>query len=567
MNRGGWSPSGLVRVSKGVARGALFVALLCGSRTNAFASNVTEVPDNGSEQMGRGGAWVARASDPLATTFNPAGLAGQPTRLTLQNSFLFQHTCMTRLKAANDTSQTQGIVDATGHFPRVCNDVEMTFNPQIGGTLRVTEKLGIGLLVIGPASAGEKNFPELVEDSTGARKAAPQRYLLTRQAGLVLFPTLGVGYEVLPNLRIGASFGWGIAKLKNAASTVALANDGQSPDNDVQAVLQVKDYFIPRVSAGALLSLTPELDFAGWYQWTDTIRATGDVGSATSYYTQAVARGDKSGVRYADTIFEDCGTGRAQDAGKCGSGDNAKVTFVLPMEAKLGIRYHKPRVSLEEAQSGEGGPIQPGYRRDPLANDIFDAELDLTWANNSAIDAIEVRFPSDTTGAGKLPVAGINSTIPPNADQPKQYKDTFGVRVGGDVNVIPDKLAIRAGAFFESSAAREQFQHIDFAPSQRIGFALGGTYRIRLSSDVAKTNAIEIMVGYGHTFFADQSREDPNASGIGAIAGTPCPGDATQTGPGKCSDGSQPYRTRWPVNLGTITNSLNVINVGASYRF
>jgi len=62
----------------------------------ARASNVTEFPDNGSEQLARGGAWVARASDPLATVFNPAGLAGQQTRVTLQNSVIFEHVCMSR---------------------------------------------------------------------------------------------------------------------------------------------------------------------------------------------------------------------------------------------------------------------------------------------------------------------------------------------------------------------------------------------------------------------------------------------------------------------------------------
>src|SRR5690242_1055982 len=109
---------------------------------SADASNVTEVPDNGSEQMARGGAWVARASDPLATMFNPAGLAGQPSRITLQSSFIFHHTCFTRLKAATDTTADSSIVDATGHYPRACNDIEPTFNPQLGATLALGDRLG-----------------------------------------------------------------------------------------------------------------------------------------------------------------------------------------------------------------------------------------------------------------------------------------------------------------------------------------------------------------------------------------------------------------------------------------
>jgi long-chain fatty acid transport protein len=328
----------------------------------------------------------------------------------------------------------------------------------------------------------------------------------------------------------------------------------------------VRDYFVPRVSAGALWSVTPKIDIAGWFQWTDAVRAAGDLGTATSYFTAANARGEDRNVGYADTIFSDCGTGRAQDEGKCGSGDNARLKLVLPMEAKVGFRFHQPRAS-RTLVDGDAQTL-PGktFRRDPLANDLFDAEIDLTWSNNSALRALEVRFPGDSTGGGLLPVSGVSSEIPPNADQPKYFRDVFGVRIGGDFNVLPDRLALRAGAYFESSAAEPRYQHIDFAASQRIGFSLGGTYRIRLGNASTRTDAIEIMAGYGHTFFADQSR-GRDATGMPALAGTSCPGDATVTGPDSCSDGTRRYRTAWPVNLGTITNSLNVINVGVAYRF
>ncbi|HVJ93178.1 MAG TPA: hypothetical protein VM580_25430, partial [Labilithrix sp.] len=124
----------------------------------AAASNVTEVPDNGSEQMGRGGAWLARASDPLATTFNPAGLAGQASRITVQGSLIFHHTCFSRLKATSDTS-IDLLADPSGRFPRVCSDIEPSINPQLGATLRVNDRLGIGVLIIAPSAAGERNWP------------------------------------------------------------------------------------------------------------------------------------------------------------------------------------------------------------------------------------------------------------------------------------------------------------------------------------------------------------------------------------------------------------------------
>jgi hypothetical protein len=66
-----------------VTTSSLAFTVVLGAPSLAHATGITEFPDNGSEQSGRGGAWVARASDPLAAFYNPAGLAGQPTRLIL----------------------------------------------------------------------------------------------------------------------------------------------------------------------------------------------------------------------------------------------------------------------------------------------------------------------------------------------------------------------------------------------------------------------------------------------------------------------------------------------------
>ena len=68
--------------NRGPASLALPLACACFFvAAEARATDATEFPDNGSEQGMRGGAWVARASDPLAAFYNPAGLAGQPSRL------------------------------------------------------------------------------------------------------------------------------------------------------------------------------------------------------------------------------------------------------------------------------------------------------------------------------------------------------------------------------------------------------------------------------------------------------------------------------------------------------
>jgi long-chain fatty acid transport protein len=527
---------------------------------SAHATSVTEFPDNGSEQMTRGGAWIARASDPLATVYNPAGLAGQPTRLLLNSNIIFQHTCFSRVRANYDNSAPDPLLAGGGNqYQKICADDEANFDPQLAFTYRISDRLGVGLAVVGPSAAGNQHWPDFVKDSNGQLQPSPTRYLLVKKEGVVVFPTLGVGYEVIDGLRFGAAFQWGIAKFKLANTSMGLNGDKLGAANDIRADLQVEDLFVPGFVLGGLYSPVESFDIAGWFKWSDAIRARGDVGTAVNFYTKQNANGDSSNVIHGDTVFPDCGTGQAVDQTNqpCGKGGNATVKLNIPMEAKLGIRYHKPR-------------IVKAHTRDPMLTDVFDVEADLTYANNSAANAIEIRFPGDGNGNGVLPVSGIpGSTLPPNADAPTGYRDVFGVRVGGDYNVLPDRLAIRAGGFYQSRGQDKQYQNVEFAAAQNFGLAIGGTYRIRFggySEDNEKTNALELSLGYGHVFYSDQDNNNPQAEGFRGLAGTACNPASTIAG-NTCPDGQQKYRMNWPVNLGTITNQINVINVGVSYRF
>lgn len=511
----------------------------------AHASNVTELPDMGSEQMGRGGAWVARASDPMATFLNPAGLAGQATRVTLQANAIIQHTCFTRVQSAIDQTVDPLVDPTTKAYPRVCNDISPQLSPDLAMTLRLNDRIGLGFGVFAPNTSGTMQWPDFESG-----QASPSRYLLSRANGVVVFPTIGIGAEIFDRVRVGAAVSWGMAKLKLASAVVGLNQDGAGPDNDVRANVQVADYFVPGFTLGTIVGVTDSIDIGASYKFSDSIRARGDVGTAANYYTPSNAKGDSSKVAYGDSIFEDCGTGSSTKV--CGSGDNASLRFAIPMEAKLGVRFHKDRPSATA-------------ERDPLKNELFDVELNVTWANNSAIDAIQIRFPDDGTGNGNgiVPVSGTGGSLPPNADQVKGFKDVFGVRLGGDLALLPDTLAVRAGAFFETNGQDNRYQHVDFVGTTRFGFGVGGTYRLRFGES---SRALEFMLGYGHVAFADATNNDPNGRGIPAIAGTQCNPAAAPPGE-SCPNGNLKYRTNWPVNLGTITSAANLINVGVAYRF
>lgn len=528
-----------------IALSSALASLTC--TRSARATGVMEFPDNGSEQEGRGGAWVARASDPLAAFYNPAGLAGQQTRLTLQANISTQNTCFTRVKAANDT--TADGVSPGASYPNVCQNGSWFPNPQLAFTYRLTDRIGLGIAVLGPSAVGNVTWPDFVGNS-----ASPQRYLLVSSSVLLLTPSIGVGWEVVDGLRLGASFIVGTAPsidFINAAPALVDPGGTSAPgQNDLRSELKASDPFIPGFTLGAIYSPVDNLDVAAWYKYMAPVNAQGDVTTALNYYQ---APGYKV-TDYGDTALPNCNNPMLQ-GNPCGNGNNAKLTVPLPMEAKLGVRFHMPRA---------GAPLVP-HVRDPIAQDLFDVEADFTWANDSDFNALQLRFPSTAAGLGTLPAnPGIPSAVlPPNADIDHGFKDVFGVRLGGDYNVLPDQLALRAGGFFESQAAVPQYQNIDFDGASRFGVALGGTYRIRIGD-----HPLDLMAGYGHVFFATLSNTSPSAAGLSGLTGEVCPGGSSRVGTSGCTpSGNQQYRTPWAVNLGTITSSIDVINVGASFGF
>ncbi len=542
------------RRSYGLLAASAAVVLISSAR-DAHATDVLEFPDNGSEQMARGGAWLARASDPLAAFYNPAGLAGQDTKLTLQANLAFEQTCFTRVKAAGDTT-LDPLLPSGSTYPKVCNDFGTFPNPQIGFNWRVNDRVGLGFLFFGPSGVAGTVWPEFVQDSKGTYQPSPQRYLLLDANTLLLTPTIAAGFEVVDNLRLGASFQWGIATAQFSNASMGLNQDSPDPrSNDIKAQLSASQPFIPGFTIGALWSPAPVIDVAAWFKWSAPIDADADVKTSASYWnlSQQVIEGD--------TKVADCGTGNTSvTVCKPGIGH---IKVPIPMEAKIGFRFHVPRSMHPDP-----------HHRDPLSQDKWDVGADFTWANDSSFDNLEIRFPGDAQGNGVIPVNGTGGTLPPNADVPHHFSDVFGVRVGGDYNVIPDRLAVRAGAFIETPGQDKQFQNIDFTGGPlHGGLALGATLRIPLKKGAAgepsKGGALEFSLGYMHMFIADSSNNDPNASGIRALAGTPCITGSPTGGVCNNADGttSPAYRSTFPINLGTIESSLNVINLGASYRF
>jgi long-chain fatty acid transport protein len=406
----------------------------------------------------------------------------------------------------------------------VCADVTPLPSPQLAASFRLHQRLAIGLGVLAPHASASMSWPTTLvyADRYGETDhPSPTRYLLVESDNVLLNPTLSVAVAVSRELSLGVGFVWGLAWLNfsSMAETISPARPPSQPDefsHDVLAEVSGFDGFVPGLVASVLWSPSAHVDLAGWFRWSDAVRSAVDLKTTASYYTL--------GGRVNETAIADpANITELEDAGS--------FRMPIPMEAKLGFRYRHPRAG---ALPRQWALAHEGWVRDPLSTDLFDVEIDLTWAHNSAMDTLELRFQP---GIQIAPTTGL---VPENADIAHGWRDALGVRLGGDYVVLPDLLALRIGGFFESSSANPESLHLDFHPSEKVGLGAGSTVRL---------GAFDVSLAYQHTFFG--AIDNGGDGHTRAISG----------------DRTTAQRSRQIVNGGRATASLDELGLGAAVHF
>jgi long-chain fatty acid transport protein len=559
--RGGWS-GGLaptesettMRMTHRYAGIATAILLVVSTAKLAHASSGLDSPENGVVQMGRGNAWIARADDPLAAYYNPAAMSFQASGVHVGAHLMFQQQCFDRRGPGGALVSPGGGAPAPGTnglASQVCTNNPAFPNPQIAGVYRITDKLAIGLAVVGPHGVGTKTWPETVgpyKNAVGVQVAgepAPQRYSLISASSLMIFPTISASYAFTDNFSIGAGFIWGIASVEFVNFSEVLSSTplpkvaaGQVSDDfdghaDVKGRLNAKDLFIPGFVVSALWSPADRLDVSAWFKWQDAIRASTDLHVESHYWNKSGSE-NTSGTGHNDTANQTDVTGVGT------------IKFNIPMEARLGVRYHHPRANPEEVPSW--APKTGRKVRDPLSQDVFDVELDFTWANNSVNENLELRFlgPTAAGGIGGDPIAihGLCATcfVPPNGDIPHNWRDVFGARLGGDVVILPNRLALRAGGWLESKLQDDAYLSLDFPGGMKAGLSGGATLRL---------GPVDVSAGYQHTFFG--VLDNGGDGQIRALSGD--------------SSVSPIYRSQQTVNGGKLTTWMNEVALGGTVRF
>jgi long-chain fatty acid transport protein len=507
----------------------------------ARASTALEYPDNGVAQFSRGGAWLATATDPIAGYYNPAGLATQATGFGIGMNVAFQTICFDRRGTDNQQIGPSNGLEQNGiTYPETCNSNAGQPNliPNAALVWRAADRFALGLAVVPPSAYGTLEWPDRVSVEGRAPIPAPQRYLSLYTKGTILFPTLSAAYSLTDRLHVGAGFVAGIALLEVRSMSMSSVSDSNARDDfivDTRSQVKAKDMFVPGALAGVLFEATPNVDLAAWYRFSDKVRAKGDLQVRGLYYNQQGGR--RKECDYAGQTNDDP---LAACADLTDEKNVAKIELTIPMEARIGARWHLPR---KAATGIEAERLRHDARRvrDPLRDDLYDLELDLTWAHNSQAKDTKLRFDPG------IQVVGAPGTVPENADRPTGWQDSYGARLGLQYNALRNRVGLRAGTWVETSAVQKEYLSVTGVPALRGGFGGGLVFRIE---------SVDLETGYQHIWNA--GLDNKGAGELRAIAGS-----------GSCGPNSPApdHRSCHTVNGGSVSQHANVFSLGAVTRF
>ncbi len=427
-----------------------------------------EVPDLGTVAIGRGTAFVARADNLSAFYYNPAGLS-KSTGPDLLLSANVVHMKLDFQRSGTSTvnewgQEVPGTITIDGEeitnphkdYSHVdySDDVRI-YDPEdfksvslgknIGpapmlvfnyGNAFNVEGLALSIGVLPPSSFGTPHYPE----------DGPQRYAMQDAHFLMMFPGVGVSYAFNRYIQVGGVFlsGMGFFEQSLAIRPVPVLDDpfynGENLRNDATLSVDVKDLFMPTGIIGVMSNPLDWLEIGASVRLPIKVEASG-----TAEYV--APEGDLPESRFVE------------------GEDKVTMGQHFPWLVRVGARYiHR----------------------------YFDIEADFVWENWSSLKEFEIDME-----ANLLQEEGGAIVPMPDSAVPKHFRDTYSVRLGGDVEVWPEHIAVRVGGYYQSSAYPEDNRtfNLDFPFAEQIGVGGGLTWHV--------ISWLDVNVGYLHVFQLD----------------------------------------------------------------
>ncbi len=523
-----------------MAGGLLAVASTVTPQT-AHAGGVEDTV-GGTIALGRA-ANYARVNDFMAIWQNPANLALAPRNVGAELRVPFFNACFDRAKDNRTNNPDGTALDQDGNntpgiqyrpeenFDEVCNEAPLLPAGNLGFSMPIGDQWGIGVGFFTPAGVGNLKFGDdnqpTVSPKPGEKypvtvggELSPNRFLLLDRTVLAGFLSVGVGYAPIKMVRVGASLSAGFAdvKYRNFASLGPGFQD-QEVLNDVNA----SDYFIPRATLSVAVTPIDAIDLMASFTYNDDIKAKG--------YVDVTANGIQGAPR--KSCFERT-AGRATPGPHCRI-DNVELNVPYQrFEVVIGARYADRKVPREQLL-------------DPMTQETWDVELDAFWLNTGHVDSYTLDLYDSSRDSEQWPSVAFStapnqdnaSSLPSKASLPHGWTDTYGVRLGGDYNVLPGVLALRAGLAYETRGVPVKNMNIDYWPVAKTALHFGITWRV--------AGKVDLSAAYAHIF-----NETINVD----------------VGTGNVKEVTALFSDRaLPVNEGRYTSRIDIISLQGNYRF
>lgn len=495
------------------------------------------LPDLGTAALSRSGTFVARADDPTAIWYNPAGVARlRGTHILLNGHILAERIWFRRRIYPAQTADPSLTVmpdryphDPSVPIPGISNHDAPAPIPflAVSSDLRILRPYHLLLMagLFGPNAAPMRTYPRFCKPGTQpcvpsddpSDLPGPSRYDTLGTRITVLLPTVGLAWRPIDSLSVGATFQavysrFILEKVVMALRTRPNGQPTEDPAMDLNTRIDATDRFTPSGTIGVHWKPASFLELGASAQLPMIQHSEGEL-------RVEIPPGLLNGINVAQEPYP----------------ADVSVNLTFPWIVRAGARY---------------------IHDDAQGRERFDLELDLVWESTGSMESVvaeteaSIRL-SDFPSLDPIPLDSLR--------QEYHWKNTWGVRLGGSLrlyDVLGFTAILRGGTFYESSAMPDEYVRLDFLPLARIGLTLGlGLQWGRWRFDV----------GYAHLFHFQRTIApdggDPRTGQCAASNGAQgCGSKAVSVVPLSPADGT-------PVGNGTYDMSIEIVTLGLSVAF
>lgn len=510
-------------------RTLLGAALVVGSATAGAAG--FEIPDNGTQALGRGGAFTAIADDGTAIQYNPAGLAqSEGLNLTIDTNLVNHAVTFARRNPDGETDKVDvaTVSNSAGTFVAPMAAVSY------GRKILANDTLSVAAGVYGPSSYGHYVFPRggttTADDLDNGKDVAGQRYQLIENDLFIVYPTVSVAYRLpLPTF-------------------VSVGISGQAVyshfqfDQNIYAQPSQQTAF-GTTGANGSKGVPNKLGDHKFSERPPTSIGDEDQGWDANVKVDMKGQWRLAGIFSALAKFGPAKVGVSFRPGyKLHLDGTMNVTLPPVLSSPDAAVKANAKVSGNEASLDLNWPsiLRIGVGSDiPMVPGKLDVAGEFTYETWSVVDKFvltpkNIEVTSDALPPQKL--AAVNIA--------KNMRDTWTARLGAQYE-LPIPMVIvqtRLGGYYERSALPEEYTTVDLAHFDRIAFTGGASVGLKVGDVVGP-----LMLDLGALYSPTSTREVRN----GAVTLTT----------------SDEHLAKGAVNNGDYTSSVFILSAGIRGHF